>query len=112
MQESGDVDPLGNPYGFNPTPLEHHSPSFPILVTTQMSRPRSVNQLILLSDGHYLSSSTNSMFLRLVAYNADARALTYAQLVFDWQQAGGITATPPFTLALPVLPYSYYGASR
>ena len=112
MQGSGDVDSLGNPYGFTPTPLPHHSPSFPVLVTTQMSRPRSVDQLILLSDGHYLSSSTASLSLRLVAYNADAHALTYARVVFAWQDAGVITATPPFILALPVLAYATYAPSR
>ena len=56
MQGSADVDSLGNPYGFTPTPLPHHHPSFPVLVTTQMSRPRSVNQLILISDEHYLAA--------------------------------------------------------
>ena len=112
VQGSADVDTLGNPYGFNPTPLPHHTPSFPVLVTSQMSRPRSVNQLILLSDGHYLSSSTASLSLRLVAYNADAHALTYAKAVFEWQDAGEITATPPFILALPVLAYASYAPSR
>lgn len=112
VQGSGDVDSLGNPYGFTPTPLARHTPSFPVMVTTQMSRPRSVNQLILLSDGHYLSASTESLSLRLVTYNADARALTYTRAVFQWQDAGVITATPPFILALPVLAYASYAPSR
>ena len=112
MQGSGDVDSLGNPYGFMPTPLQQHAPSFPVLVTTQMSRPRSVDQLILLSDGHYLSTSTASLSLRLVAYNADAHALTYARAVFQWQDAGLISATSPFILSLPVLPYASYAPSR
>lgn len=112
MQGSSDVDSLGNPYGFTPTPLQHYSPSFPVLVTSQMSRPRSVNQLILMSDGHYLSSTTSSLSLRLVAYNADAHALTYVRAVFEWQEAGVITATAPFILALPVLAYASYAPSR
>lgn len=112
MQGSADVDSLGNPYGFTPTPLPHHTPSFPVLVTTQMSRPRSVNQLILMSDGHYLSSMTASLALRLVAYNADAHSLMYVRAVFEWQDAGVITATPPFILALPVLSYASYAPSR
>ena len=112
MQGSGDIDSLGNPYGFTPTPLPQHAPSFPVMVTTQMSRPRSVDQLILLSDGHYLSSSTASLSLRLVTYNADAHALTYARAVFEWQQAGLITASPPFILSLPVLAYASYDSSR
>ena len=106
LQGSGDVDSLGNPYGFTPTPLQQHTPSFPVLVTTQMSRPRSVDQLILLSDGHYLSTSTASLSLRLVTYNADAGSLLYARARFEWQGAGLIKATPPFTLSLPVLTYA------
>lgn len=112
LQGSADVDKLGNPYGFTTTPLTQHTPSFPVLLTTQMSRPRSVNQLILLSDGHYLSSSTASLSLRIVAYNANARSLAYARTVFVWQDAGLITATPPFILALPVLAYASYAPSR
>ena len=112
MQGFGDVDDLGNPYGFTPTPLQQHTPSFPVLVTSQMSRPRSVQQLILLSDGHYLSSSTASLSLRLVTYNSDAHALTYSKARFDWQEAGVITAAPPFILSLPVLAYASYSASR
>lgn len=112
MQGSGDVDSLGNPYGFTPTPLTSHTPSFPVLVTSQMSRPRSVDQLILLSDGHYLSASTASLALRLVTYNADAHALTYTRALFEWQKAGVITANPPFILALPVLAYASNVKSR
>ena len=111
-QGSGDVDPLGNPFGFFSPALQHHTPSFPILVTNQMSRIRSVNQLILMSDGRYLSPSTANLALRLVAYNADAHALAYARSVFEWQAAGTIVATPPFILALPVLPYASYVPSR
>lgn len=77
-----------------------------------MSRPRSVHQLILLSDGHYLSPSTASLSLRMVSYNADAHALTYARAVFEWQDAGTITAKPPFVLALPVLSDTSYTPSR
>lgn len=112
MQGSGDVDSLGNPYGFTPTPLQQHTPSFPVLVTNQMSRPRSVNQLILLSDGHYLISSTASLSLRLVTYNPDAHALAYAKAGFEWQQAGLIAATPPLILSLPILAYASYAPSR
>ena len=112
VQGFGDVDGLGNPYGFTPTPLQQHTPSFPVLVTSQMSRPRSVQQLILLSDGHYLSSSTASLSLRLVTYNSDAHALTYSKARFEWQEAGVITAAPPFILSLPVLAYASYSPSR
>lgn len=110
-QGSSNVDSLGNPYGFTPVPLQHPT-SFPVLVTTQMSRPRSVDQLVLLSDGHYLSSSTASLSLRLVTYNADAHALAYARAVFQWQDAGLIMAAPPFILSLPVLAYAAYAPSR
>ena len=83
-----------------------------MLVTGQMSRSRSVDQLILLSDGHYLSASTASLALRLVAYNADAHVVAYAKTVFEWQDAGAITVTPSYILALPVLPYVSYAPSR
>lgn len=106
MQGSSDLDPLGNPYGFTQTPLNRHTPSHPVLVTTQMSRVRSVDQLILMSDGRYLSSETSSMTLRLVSYNADAQALAYIQVPFQWQAAGVIVGGPPLILALPVLAYA------
>ena len=112
LQGSGDTDSLGNPYGFTPTPLKQHTPTFPVLVTIQMSRPRSVDQLILMSDGHYLTSSTASLSLRLVTYNADAHALAYAKAGFEWQSAGLILATPPLILSLPVLAYASYAPSR
>lgn len=71
-----------------------------------MSRARSVKQLILMSDGHYLSSETSSTILRLVAYNADAAALAYVQIPFHWQGAGVIGVGPPHILALPILAYA------
>ena len=112
MQASGDVDALGNPFGFFSTPLHQHTPSYPLLVTTQMSRDRSVDQLILMSDGRYLSSTTSSMTLRLVSYNADAQSLAFVRFPFEWQDAGVIVGGPPSILALPVLAYSSYGSSR
>ncbi len=112
MQASGDVDALGNPLGFFSTPLAQHIPSYPLLVTTQMSRDRSVDQLILMSDGRYLSSTTSSMTLRLVSYNADAQSLAFVRFPFEWQDAGVIVGGPPYILALPVLAYSSYGSSR
>lgn len=112
LQGSGDTDSLGNPYGFTATPLSQHTPSYPLLVTTQMSRDRSVNQLILMSDGRYLSSSSSSMTLRLVTYNADAQSLAYVQFPFEWQDAGVIVGGPPRILALPVLAYASYASSR
>ncbi len=112
MQGSGDVDSLGNPFGFFSTPLAQHTPSYPLLVTTQMSRDRSVDQLILMSDGRYLSSTTSSMTLRLVSYNADAQSLAFVWFPFAWQAAGVIVGGPPYILALPVLAYSSYGYSR
>ena len=112
MQGSSDVDSLGNPYGFSQTPLSQHTPSYPLLVTSQMSRDRSVDQLILMSDGRYLSSDTNSMTLRLVSYNADAKALAYIQIPFQWQAAGVIIGGPPYILTLPVLAYASYPAGR
>ncbi len=112
MQGSSDVDSLGNPYGFFQTPLSQHTPSYPLLVTSQMSRDRSVDQLILMSDGRYLSSDTNSMTLRLVSYNADAKALAYIEIPFQWQAAGVITGGPPYILTLPVLAYASYASSR
>ena len=77
-----------------------------------MSRDRFVDQLILMSDGRYLSSTTSSVTLRLVSYNADAESLAYIQLPFQWQEAGVIVGGPPYILALPVLPYSSYAPSR
>ena len=77
-----------------------------------MSRGRSVDQLILMSDGQYLSSTTSSMTLRLVSYNADAESLAYIQFPFQWQEAGVIVGGPPYILALPVLAYSSYASSR
>ena len=71
-----------------------------------MSHDRSADQLILMSDGRYLSSETSSMMLRLVTYNANARALAYVQIPFQWQPAGAIIEGPPHILALPVLPYA------
>ena len=112
MQGSKDVDSVGIPYGFTQTPLTEHTPSYPLLVTTQMSRDRSVDQLILMSDGQYLSSTTSNMTLRLVSYNADAESLAYVQFPFVWQEAGLIIGGPPYILALPVLPYSSYAPSR
>ena len=112
LQSSGDEDALGNPYGFTNVPLPHHTPSYPLLVTTQMSRERSVSQLVLMSEGHYLSTDTGTMVLRLVSYNADAKSLAYLQLPFHWQEAGVIVGSPPLILALPVLPYSSYASSR
>ncbi len=112
LQGSGDTDPLGNPFGFFNTPLAQHTPSYPLLVTTQMSRDRSVNQLILMSEGHYLSSTTSSMTLRLVSYNADAGSLAYIQFPFQWQDAGVIVGGPPLILALPILAYSSYASTR
>ena len=106
MQGSGDVHPFGIPFGFTPTPLRQHTPSYPLLVTTQMSRDRSVKQLILMSDGHYLGPETSSITLRLVVYNSDAGALAYVQVPFEWQGAGVIGLGPPHILALPVLAYS------
>ena len=106
VQGSVDVDPLGNPVGFSQTPLNQHTPAHPLLVTTQMSRDRSVDQLILMSDGRYLSSETSSMMLRLVTYNANARAMAYVQISLQWQAAGLIVEGPPHILALPVLPYA------
>ena len=82
------------------------------MFTTQMSRARSVDQLILMSDGRYLSSTTSSMTLRLVSYNADAESLAYIQFPFVWQEAGLIVGGPPYILALPVLAYSSYASSR
>ncbi|KAL0034115.1 hypothetical protein WJX79_009686 [Trebouxia sp. C0005] len=111
-QGSGDVDSVGNPYGFTQTPLAQHTPSYPLLVTTQMSRDRSVDQLILMSDGRYLSSITSSMTLRLVSYNADAQSLAFVRFPFEWQDAGVIVGGPPYILALPVLAYSSYAYSR
>lgn len=112
MQGSADIDPLGNPWGFFNSPQAQHAPSYPLLVTTQMSRDRSVKQLILMSDGHYLSDATDTMLLRLVSYNADAQSLAYIQYPFLWQQAGVIVAGPPQILGLPVLPYSSYARNR
>lgn len=77
-----------------------------------MSRDRSVDQLILMSDGHYLSSETSSMALRLVVYNADAKALAYVQIPFQWQAEGVIAVGPPYILALPVLAYTSYASFR
>ncbi|DBA75406.1 TPA: hypothetical protein ACH3X1_010669 [Trebouxia sp. C0004] len=111
-QGSGDVDSVGNPYGFTQTPLAQHTPSYPLLVTTQMSHDRSMDQLILMSDGRYLSSTTSSMTLRLVSYNADAQSLAFVQFPFEWQDAGVIMGGPPYILALPVLAYSSHGYSR
>ena len=71
-----------------------------------MSRDRAVKQLILMSDGQYLSSETSSVVLRLVAYNADAAALAYVQIPFHWQAAGVIGVGPPRFLALPILAYA------
>lgn len=105
VQGSGDVQPFGIPFGFTPTPLLQHTPSYPLLVTSQMSRDRSIKQLILMSDGQYLSSDTSSVMLRLVAYNADAAALAYVQIPFHWQAAGVIGVGPPHILALPILAY-------
>ena len=112
VQGSGDVGPAGDPYGFIQTPLAQHTPCYPLLVTTQMSRARSVDQLVLMSDGHYLSSTTNSMMLRIVTYNADAKSLAYVWFPFEWQNAGAIVGGPPYILSLPVLAYSSYGSSR
>lgn len=112
LQGSGDEDALGNPYGFTNVPLPHHTPSYLLLVTTQMSRERSVSQLVLMSEGHYLNTDTGSMVLRLVLYNADAKSLAYIQFLFYWQEAGVIVGSPPLILALPVLPYSSYSSSR
>ena len=106
------MDSVGNPYGFTQTPLAQHTPSYPLLVTTQMSRDRSVDQLILMSDGRYLSSITSSMTLRLVSYNADAQSLAFVRFPFEWQDAGVIVGGPPYILALPVLAYSSYAYSR
>jgi hypothetical protein len=106
------VDSVGDPYGFTQTPLAQHTPSYPLLVTTQMSRNRSVDQLILMSDGRYLSSTTSSMTLRLVSYNADAQSLAFVRFPFEWQAAGVIVGGPTYILALPVLAYSSYGYSR
>ena len=103
---------MGNPFGFFNTPLPQHTPAYPLLVTAQMSRDRSVNQLILMSDGHYLSSATTSLALRLVSYNADSKSLGYIKFPFDWQGAGVILGGPPHILALPVLPYASYSSSR
>ena len=112
LQGSGDTDVLGNPYGFTDVPLPRHTPSYPLLVTTQMSRERSVNQLILMSDGHYLSTDSGSMVLRLVSYNADAKSLAYVQFPFQWQEAGVIVGSPPRILSLPVLAYSSFATNR
>ena len=112
VQGSSDVDPLGNPYGFTQTPLSQLTPSYPLLVTSQMSHDRSIDQLILMSDGRYLSSETSSMTLRLVSYNADAKALAYIQIPFQWQAAGVIIGGPPYILTLPVLAYASYASSR
>ena len=112
LQGSQDKDALGNPFGFFNTPLLQHTPSYPLLVTTQMSRDRSVNQLILMSDGHYLSSATTSLAVRLVSYNADSKSLGYINFPFKWQGAGVIAGGHPHILALPVLPYSSFSADR
>ena len=61
LQGSADLDPLGNPYGFANVPIPRHTPSYPLLVTTQMSRQRSVKQLIFMSEGHYLSTDTGTV---------------------------------------------------
>ena len=103
---------MGDPYGFSSVNLPHHSPSYPLLITTQMSRERSVSQLILMSEGQYLSADTGSMVLRLVAYNADAKSLSYIQFPFQWQKAGAIVGAPPHILSLPVLAYSSFASSR
>lgn len=110
--QGSDLDPVGDPYGFTQTPLAKHTPSYPLLITSQMSRDRSVNQLILMSDGRYLSSITTSMTMRLVSYNADAKSLAYVQFPFQWQDAGVIVGGPPRILALPVLAYSSSGTHR
>ncbi len=112
MQGSGEFSSVGNPYGFTETPLAQHTPSYPLLVTTQMSKDRSVDQLILMSEGHYLSTTTSSMTLRLVSYNADAESLAYVRFPFQWQDAGVIVGGPPYILALPVLGYASYASSR
>ena len=111
-QGSADEDSLGNPYGFTNVPLPRHTPSYPLLVTTQMSRERSVQQLILMSEGGYLSTDTSIMTLRLVSYNADAKSLAYVRYTFQWQEAGIIVGRPPLILALPVLAYSSYASDR
>ena len=110
--QGSDLNPFGEPYGFTQTPLAKHTPSYPLLITTQMSRGRSVKQLILMSDGRYLSSLITSMTMRLVSYNADAESLAYVQFPFQWQDAGVIVGGPPRILALPVLAYSSSASSR
>ena len=77
-----------------------------------MSRERSVNQLVLMSEGHYLSTDSGSMVLRLVSYNADAKSLAYIQFPFQWQEAGVIVGNAPLILSLPVLAYSSYASDR
>lgn len=103
---------MGNPYAFTDVPLPRHTPSYPLLVTTQMSSERSVKQLILMSEGGYLSTETGTMALRLVSYNADAKSLAYVQYTFQWQEAGIIVGRPPLILALPVLAYSSFASDR
>ena len=112
LQGSADEDPLGNPYGFTNVPLPRPTPSYPLLVTTQMSRERSVKQLIFMSEGGYLSTDTGNMALRLVLYNADAKSLAYVHYTFQWQESGVIVGRPPLILALPVLAYSTYASDR
>lgn len=77
-----------------------------------MSRERSVKQLVLMSEGRYLSTDTGSMALRLVSYNADSKSLAYVQYNFQWQESGLIVGSRPLILALPVLPYSSYASDR
>ena len=112
MQGSADTDLLGNPRGFTNVQLSGHTPSYPLLVTTQMSRERSVKQLILMSEGRYLSTDTGSMALRLVSYNADAKSLAYVLYSFQWQESGLIVGSRPLILALPILAYSSYASDR
>ncbi len=112
LQGSRDVDPAGDPYGFIQTPLAQHTPSYPLLVTTQMSRDRSVDQLILMSDGRYLSSTTSSMMLRIVTYNADAESWAYVWFPFEWQDAGAIVAGLTSCLCLCWLTHPTHLAGR
>ena len=53
-------------------------------------------------------SGIEAMVLAILqqTYNANARALAYVQIPFQWQPAGGIIEGPPHILALPVLPYA------
>ncbi|GLC46890.1 hypothetical protein PLESTM_001939000 [Pleodorina starrii] len=93
---SGDLSPLGVPFGFFPSPLPLAGlggGGYPVLLDTALTAGRLRRVLAALQGGGYLDAQlTESMAAQLVSYSADLRVLGYWRADFKWGPQGLVEA--------------------